>query len=59
MEDCTLRDNDYGLYVQNLSPRAVLDQVIRETLRVQTISRRVLSSTIYQHFLWKKDLYGR
>ncbi len=41
---------DVDLYVQNLSPRAVLDQVIRETIRVEMFARRVLSSTIYQHF---------
>ena len=38
------------LYLQNLQPRQVLDQVVRERLRWQAIFQRVLESPIYQHF---------
>jgi anion-transporting ArsA/GET3 family ATPase len=38
------------LYLQNLQPRQVLDQVVRERLRWQAIFQRVLASPIYQHF---------
>ena len=40
-----------GLYVQNLSPRAVLDQVVRERIHVEMLSKRLLSSPIYEHFV--------
>lgn len=39
-----------NLYLQNLQPRQVLDQVVRERLRFQAIYQRVLESPIYQHF---------
>jgi anion-transporting ArsA/GET3 family ATPase len=39
-----------GLYLQNLQPRQVLDQVVRERLRFEAIFERVLKSPIYQHF---------
>jgi anion-transporting ArsA/GET3 family ATPase len=39
-----------GLWVQNLKPRNVLDAVVRERLRLELLSRRVLSSQIYHHF---------
>jgi len=39
-----------GLYIQNLSPRAVLDEVLRERVGIDLISRRVLASPIYTHF---------
>ena len=39
-----------NLYLQNLQPRQVLDQVVRERLRFQAIFQRVLESPIYQHF---------
>ncbi|MGB5815992.1 MAG: ArsA-related P-loop ATPase [Thermoanaerobaculia bacterium] len=38
------------LYLQNLQPRQVLDQVVRERLRFEAIFERVLKSPIYQHF---------
>jgi anion-transporting ArsA/GET3 family ATPase len=39
-----------NLYLQNLQPRQVLDQVVRERLRFEAIIHRVLESPIYQHF---------
>jgi anion-transporting ArsA/GET3 family ATPase len=38
------------LWVQNLKPRQVLDQVVREQLKLELLARRVLDSPIYQHF---------
>jgi anion-transporting ArsA/GET3 family ATPase len=38
------------LWVQNLKPQQVLDQVVREQLILELLTRRVLESTIYQHF---------
>jgi anion-transporting ArsA/GET3 family ATPase len=38
------------LWAQNLKPRQVLDQVVREQLRLELLTRRVLDSPIYQHF---------
>ena len=38
------------LWVQNLKPRQVLDEVVRERLKLEMIIRRVLDSSIYQHF---------
>jgi anion-transporting ArsA/GET3 family ATPase len=38
------------LWVQNLKPRQVLDEVVRERLKLELLARRVLDSTIYQHF---------
>jgi anion-transporting ArsA/GET3 family ATPase len=38
------------LWVQNLKPRQVLDEVIRERLKLELLTRRVLDSPIYQHF---------
>jgi len=39
-----------GLWVQNLKPRNVLDAVVRERLRLELLTRRVLASPIYHHF---------
>jgi len=39
-----------GLYVQNLQARAVLDQVVREQLRIGFLIDRVLASAVYEHF---------
>lgn len=39
-----------GLFLQNLKPRQVLDDVVRERLKVGMLVRRVLDSAIYQHF---------
>jgi anion-transporting ArsA/GET3 family ATPase len=38
------------LHVQNLSPARVLDEVVREQLHIELLSRRVLASPIYRHF---------
>ncbi|HEX7186282.1 MAG TPA: ArsA family ATPase [Thermoanaerobaculia bacterium] len=38
------------LWVQNLKPRQVLDAVVRERLGLELLTRRVLSSSVYQHF---------
>lgn len=39
------------LWVQNLKPRQVLDQVVRDQLKLELLTRRVLDSTIYHHFV--------
>lgn len=39
-----------NLWIQNLKPRQVLDAIVRERLKLELLTRRVLSSTIYQHF---------
>jgi len=39
-----------GLYLQNLSPRRVMDEVVRERLRLEVLVRRVLASPVYEHF---------
>ncbi len=38
------------LFLQNLRPRAVLDQLVREQVRIGPVVRRVLGSEIYRHF---------
>jgi anion-transporting ArsA/GET3 family ATPase len=38
------------LYLQNLEPRKVLDDIVREKLKVGALVRRVLSSPIHLHF---------
>jgi anion-transporting ArsA/GET3 family ATPase len=38
------------LWVQNLKPRQVLDQVVREQLKLELLTRRVLESPVYQQF---------
>lgn len=38
------------LWVQNLKPRQVLDQVVRDQIKLELIVRRVLDSPIYNHF---------
>jgi len=40
----------HGLYLQNLSPRRVMDDVVRERLRLEVLVRRVLASPVYEHF---------
>ena len=37
-------------WVQNLKPRQVLDEIVRERLPLEMLTRRVLDSSIYQHF---------
>jgi anion-transporting ArsA/GET3 family ATPase len=39
-----------GLQLRNASPRAVLDAVVRQKLKIGAIAKRVLGSPIYQHF---------
>jgi Mrp family chromosome partitioning ATPase len=38
------------LWVQNLKPGQVLDDIVRERLRVEMLARRVLASPIYEQF---------
>ncbi len=38
------------LALQNLSPRRVMDEVVRERLRLEVLVRRVLASPVYEHF---------
>jgi anion-transporting ArsA/GET3 family ATPase len=38
------------LFLQNLRPRAVLDQLVREQVRIGPVVRRILDSEIYRHF---------
>ena len=38
------------LLLQNLRPRAVLDQLVREQVRIGPVVRRILSSEVYRHF---------
>lgn len=44
-------DVEPGLSLQNLPPRRVLDDVVREHLRIGPLVRRVLSSPVYHHFV--------
>ena len=39
-----------GLFLQNLKPGQVLDRVVEERLKIGALSRRVLSSPVYQNF---------
>jgi len=38
------------LWLQNLRPRAVLDDLVREQVRIGPVVRRILGSEIYRHF---------
>jgi anion-transporting ArsA/GET3 family ATPase len=38
------------LWVQNLKPVEVLDELVRERVKVELLVRRVLESPVYQHF---------
>ncbi len=38
------------LFLQNLQPRTVLDDLVEERLKVGLLTRRVLASPVYQHF---------
>jgi anion-transporting ArsA/GET3 family ATPase len=38
------------LAIQNASPRTILDEVVRDRLKISALSSRVLASPIYQHF---------
>lgn len=39
-----------GLFLQNLKPREVVDAIVRERLKLEALTRRVLESPVYQHF---------
>jgi len=39
-----------GLYLQNVDPRAVLDELVRDHLRLELIAGRIIASPVYQHF---------
>lgn len=39
-----------GLFIQNLHPRTVLDNLVREQVRLGPVADRVLRSPVYQHF---------
>lgn len=38
------------LHVQNLKPRQVLDEIVRERLPLELLAERIFASTIYEHF---------
>jgi anion-transporting ArsA/GET3 family ATPase len=40
-----------NLHVQNLRPRLVVDALVRERLKLEILARRVLESTVYEHFV--------
>lgn len=39
-----------GLYLQHLQARTVLDQLVRERVRIDFLTKRVLESPVYHHF---------
>ncbi len=39
-----------GLWLQNLQPRRVLDDLVVERLRIGVLARKVLGSPVYRHF---------
>jgi len=39
-----------NLYLQHLQPRTVLDQLVRERVRIDFLTKRVLESPVYHHF---------
>ncbi|MEM7052256.1 MAG: ArsA family ATPase [Acidobacteriota bacterium] len=39
-----------GLSVQNLKPRHVVDDIVRERLKIALLSKRVIASPVYEHF---------
>lgn len=40
-----------GLSLQHLKPRAVVDRVIEEKVRIGAVTRKVFASPVYQHFV--------
>lgn len=40
-----------GLSLQHLKPRAVVDKVVEERVRVGAVARKVFASPVYQHFV--------
>lgn len=45
-----VHDAGGGLFLQNLKPREVVDEIVRERLKLEVLTRRVLESPVYQHF---------
>jgi anion-transporting ArsA/GET3 family ATPase len=39
------------LYLQNLQPRQVVDQLVRERVRIDLVARRILASPLYHNFV--------
>jgi len=44
-------DLEQGLFLQHLKPRAVVDRVIEERVKVGAVVRKVQASIVYQHFV--------
>ncbi len=40
-----------GLWLQHLKPRAVVDRVVEERVRIGAVARKVFASPVYQHFV--------
>jgi anion-transporting ArsA/GET3 family ATPase len=40
-----------ALWLQNLQPRHVIEQMVREHLRIDWLSRRVIANSVFQHFI--------
>lgn len=40
-----------GLYLQNLRPRRVVEELVRERLHLELLARRVLASPVFDHFV--------
>lgn len=40
-----------GLHLQHLKPRAVVDRVVEERVRIGAVARKVFASPVYQHFV--------
>ena len=40
-----------GLSLQHLKPRAVVDRVVEERLRIGAVARKVFASPVYEHFV--------
>ncbi len=40
-----------GLWLQNLPPRGVMDEIVREQVRIEAFARRILASPVYHHFV--------
>jgi anion-transporting ArsA/GET3 family ATPase len=42
---------DDGLYLQNLQARRVVDQLVRQRVRIELVVRRILASPLYHNFV--------
>lgn len=40
-----------GLHLQHLKPRAVVDRVVEERVKIGAVARKVFASPVYQHFV--------